>query len=335
MRRFKGVAVECRGPETPAPRIPPPFAMIPDTAAPAGAGPSLIPPADILRLEPEEADQLLDRLEAGVPVAPALVEIPIAAGAVAFVFGDTHGDWRSSEAVAARFLARPLSSFLIGLGDYVDRAPDDCAEGSVANALFLLQLVGRYPGRVLLVKGNHELHRVLPVLPHDLDAEVDELWGPDVRRYARLAGLLERGPFSVRSDSGAYFAHGGFPRVRPGVAAADAFERLSEDQIVDIVWGESGASRSHRGVSAPFTERELKSYLSSVGATVFLRGHDPDLNGKAVFDNRCLTLHTSRIYERMGGVLTAEVPLDRSIRDLRDIRVEHLETEGQEYDAPP
>jgi calcineurin-like phosphoesterase family protein len=296
--------------------------------------PPIVAPADILKLEPEEADELLDRLEAGVPVAPALVDVPTTAGGMGFVFGDTHGDWRSSEAIAARFLSRPASSYLIGLGDYVDRAPDDCAEGSVANSLFLLQLVERFPGRVLLVKGNHELHRVLPVLPHDLDAEVDELWGPDVRRYARLVGLLERGPLSVRSGSGAYFAHGGFPRVPKGVPIAEAFETLSEDQIVDIVWGECGASRSHRGVSAPFTERELKAYLTGVGATIFLRGHDPDLNGKPVFDDRCLTLHTSRIYERMGGVLCAEVPLDRRIRNLQDVRVDHLETEGQEYEAP-
>ncbi|MCI4344039.1 MAG: metallophosphoesterase [Thermoplasmata archaeon] len=308
--------------------------MIPGAAAPGGALPPLVPPLEILRLQPEEADELLGALEAGVPVAPTLVEVPLVAKATALVFGDTHGDWRSSEAIAARFLARPNSSYLIGLGDYVDRAPDDCAEGSVANALYLLQLVARYPGRVLLVKGNHELHRLLPVLPHDLDTEVDELWGPDVRRYARLAGLLERGPLAVRTSSGAYLAHGGFPRVAKGVPVAAAFERLTEDQIVDIVWGESGASRSHRGVSAPFTERELKAYLAALGGTVFLRGHDPDLNGKAVFDNRCLTLHTSRIYERMGGVLFAQVPLDRPIRDLEDIGVEHLETEGKEFEAP-
>jgi hypothetical protein len=36
----------------------------------------------------------------------------------------------------------------------------------------------------------------------------------------------------------------------------------------------------------------------------------------------------------VGGVLFAEVPLDRRIRNLRDVRVDHLETEGQEYDAP-
>jgi Calcineurin-like phosphoesterase len=308
--------------------------MIPPARTPEGAPRDVLAPLAILRLEPDEVDRLLDQLEAGVPVAAPLEELPMVAEGTAYVFGDTHGDWRSTEAVAARFLARPLSSYLIGLGDYVDRAPDDCAQGSAANALYLLQLVARYPGRVLLVKGNHELHRILPVLPHDLDEEVDTLWGPDVGRYARIVALLERGPFAVLTASGAYLAHGGFPRPTKKGDVRASFDRLTEPEIVDIVWGECGASRAHRGITSPFTERELKGFLTAVHATVFVRGHDPDLTGRAVFDDRCLTLHTSRIYERFGGVLIADVPLDHRVQDLSGLRIEHLETEGMEY-APP
>ncbi|MCI4350462.1 MAG: metallophosphoesterase [Thermoplasmata archaeon] len=301
---------------------------------PDGASWEILPPSAILRLEPEGADQLLDRLEAGVPIAPALAEIPKVSDGTAYVFGDTHGDWRSTEAAVARFLPAPLTDFLVGLGDYVDRAPDDCAQGSVANALFLLQLAAQFPGRVLLVKGNHEMHRILPVLPHDLDEEVDTLWGPDIRRYARIAALLERGPLAAVTDSGAYLAHAGFPRNGKGADVRAGFERLTEEQVVDVVWGESGASRSHRGVSVPFTERELKEFLTHVGASVFVRGHDPDLAGRSVFDDRCLTLHTSRIHERFGGVLLARVPLDTRVRHVADLTIEHLETEGREYPAP-
>jgi hypothetical protein len=308
--------------------------MIPAAPTPEAGPPGLLSPSAILRLEPEEADQLLDRLEAGVPITPALVEIPLVDGATGFVFGDTHGDWRSTEAVAARFLAHLRSSYLVGLGDYVDRAPDDCGQGSTANALYLLQLVARFPGRVVLAKGNHELHRILPVLPHDLDEEVDTLWGPDVGRYARIVALLERGPFAVVTASGAYLAHGGFPRPRKGAGTKASFDQLTEAEIVDIVWGECGASRAHRGVTFPFTEKELKEFLSTVHATVFVRGHDPDLTGRVVYDDRCLTLHTSRIYERYGGVLTARVPLGRRVRGASELNIEHLETEGMEYASP-
>ena len=57
-----------------------------------------LPPAAIARLEPEEADALLDRLEARVPTHPTLLPIP-SADAPALVFGDTHGDLPSVEAV--------------------------------------------------------------------------------------------------------------------------------------------------------------------------------------------------------------------------------------------
>jgi hypothetical protein len=84
---------------------------------------------------------LLDFLERRVPVRPPWVEIPEEAGDEAIVFGDSHGDWRSTQEVVQRY--REGKRLLVGLGDYVDRPPDDCGAGSVANALFLLELVAQ------------------------------------------------------------------------------------------------------------------------------------------------------------------------------------------------
>ncbi|MCI4330403.1 MAG: metallophosphoesterase [Thermoplasmata archaeon] len=302
----------------------------------AVAGPTApVEPSSYLRLTAREVDQLLERLEESVPVSPALREIPEGVGHEAVIFGDTHGDWRSTEVVARRFLERPDERMLIGLGDYVSRAPDDCAEGSVVNSLFLLDLASRYPDRVVLLQGNHETHRQIPVVPDDLPEEVDQLWGPDVERYARLVGLLERGRVAATTRSGVYLAHGGFPKAATPGDWRKNFESVSEDLLLDIVWGECGASRSKRGMGTEFTERELEEFLTRSGLHVFLRGHDPDLVGRPVFHDRCLTLHTSRTYERFGGVLCAMVPLDRPVRTTLDLRLEHLETEGKEFPVPP
>ena len=302
----------------------------------AATGPPLRrDPEEILGLDAEGADALLDTLEAQVPMAPnRLAEVSTDGLEEAVVFGDTHGDWRSTLAAAAIFLEDPGRRALIGLGDYVDRAPDDCPNGSVANALYLLGLAAEFPGRVILIQGNHETTRRFPVLPLDTPAEVDDLWGPDATRYARLMGLLERGPLAAVTPSGVYLAHGGFPRLGPSSAARDAFRTPSEDVILDVVWGDCGASRLHRGVSVPFSERELVEFLDHIGARVFLRGHDPDLVGRPVFRDRCLTLHTSRVFERFGGVLVARAPLDRPVATVRDLRVEHLPTEGREFPLP-
>lgn len=298
------------------------------------SAPSGPDPGAIAALSAEQADRLLERLERDVPVFPALLDIEAATGTEAVVFGDSHGDWRSSSVVAGEFLADPAHRRLVGLGDYVDRAPEDCPGGSVVNALYLLDLAARHPGRVVLLQGNHETVRRFATLPHDLPEEVDELWGPEEERYQRIVALLERGPLAALSSSGAFLAHAGFPSgpVREDWRAA--YTNPDDDLLLDTVWREAGASRIRRGVGSPFTQRELDAFLRAVGASVFLRGHDPDLNGKPVFGGRCLTLHTSRVYERYGGVLFARFPLAGRIGGLGDVHVERIGADGTPRPVP-
>jgi len=293
-------------------------------------GTSALAPETVLAMSPEEADTLLERLERTVPVHPPLVELPPGAFDEAIVFGDTHGDWRSTLEVIARFEEAGGSRLLVGLGDYVDRPPDDCPEGSVANALLLLDRVSRRPNQVFLLQGNHETVRRVPTLPHDLAEEVDQLWGPDATRYSRLLGLLERGPFALTTE-GAYLAHAGFPAVGDRPRWQSAFDRVDDDALLDLVWMGCGASRIRRGPVPVFTESDLDRFLAATGLSLFLRGHDPDLNGRPVYQGRCLTLQTTRVYERYGGVVAARLPGRRPLRSTRDLALEHLPTEGRTF----
>jgi hypothetical protein len=293
---------------------------------------SILHPAELLRTSPAEADLLLDELERRVPVRPPLFRLPAGSGTEAIVVGDTHGDWRSTE-VAVEAYGSGDRAF-IGLGDYVDRAPDDCGAGSVANALLLLELAAERPDRVVLIQGNHETVRRIPALPHNLPEEVDELWGPESSRLERLMGLLERGPLAVTTSSGAYLAHAGFPRSPLPEPWSRWFDQIDEEKLTELVWAECGASRIRRGAVPAWTARDLDRFLSVTGLRIVLRGHDPDLNGVAVYGGRCLTLHTSRVYERYGGVLMARLPLDMEIASAADVAVEHLPTEGREYSLP-
>ncbi|HZY92488.1 MAG TPA: metallophosphoesterase [Thermoplasmata archaeon] len=297
----------------------------------SGAARRRLPPAEILALDASGVDELLDRLESEVPVHTGLVDLPSAPLRDAVVFGDTHGDWWSTVALAERFLAHSRERCLIGLGDYIDRPPDDCPQGSAANVLFLLQLVAEAPDRVFLLQGNHEAARRIPVLPHDLPEEVDELWGPDAERYNRIVGLLERGPLAALSPSGAYLAHGGFPSHGTAATWRNAFESPTEDTLVEVLWSDCAVSRVDRGLGTRFTARDLDEFFGRSGARLFLRGHDPDIVGRPLFDQRVLTLHSTRIYERYGGVIVALLPLHRTVRSAADVRIEHLETEGQSF----
>ena len=304
------------------------------TSGPVRDDGTVVVPSEVSSWSPEEADQVLARLEAEVPVASGLTDISGQGAQEAIIFGDTHGDWRSTRAAVAPFLADPASKFLIGLGDYVDRPPDDCPNGSAANAFYLLSLVAAFPGHVYLLQGNHETVRRIPAFPEHLTAEIDELWGPDVTRYARLMGLLERGPVAALLARTTYLAHAAFPSGASGEGARARFNRPNDETLADVVWRECGASHLRRGVGEPFSERELTGFLDSLGARVMIRGHDPDLTGRSVFQDRCLTLHTSRIYERFGGVLIGRLPLDRPVATCRDVIVEHLETEGRVFPIP-
>ncbi len=292
----------------------------------------LLRPETVLASSPEEADALLDRLEREVPVRPGVAELPTRAGGEAVVFGDSHGDWRTMLEVRRGFLSGDAEHrCLVGLGDYVDRAPNDCGPGSVVNALLLLDLVAQFPDRVVLLQGNHETVSRIPVLPRSLPEEVDELWGPEAERLTRLTALLERGPLAAVSSNGAYLAHAGFPRRNRPTAWRRLLEEPDEETLIDIVWVECDAARSRRGVGPPWTEPELVDFLRAAGASIFLRGHDPEIMGRPLYGGRCLTLHTTRVYERYGGVLLGRFPLDRPVRSVADVVVEHLPTEGHSY----
>jgi len=292
----------------------------------------VLSPAELLRLTSAEVDGLLDYLERHVPVRPPLTELLAGTAEEAIVFGDTHGDWRSAEEVVQRY--RAGDRCLIGLGDYVDRAPDDCGAGSVANALYLLGLAAEAPARVFLIQGNHETVRRIPALPHNLPDEVDELWGPESSRYDRILALLERGPLAVATSNGAYLAHAGFPQGKLPEPWSHAFTSADEGRLAEIVWAECDASRIRRGAAPPWGRRELDQFLDATHLRVVLRGHDPDLNGKSLYGGRCLTLHTSRVYERYGGVTIAHLPLRSPLRSLDEVLVDHLPTEGRSYPIP-
>ncbi len=284
-------------------------------------------PASLGRLSRSEVDQLLDRLNRWLSRDVPYVEIAPAGAVEATVFGDTHGDWRSTEAAAERFLAHPEVECLVGLGDYIDRPPSDCPGGSIVNILYLLSLKAAFPERVFLIQGNHEIVRRIPVFPHTLPDELETKWGADLNRYGRIMELVERGPLAGFTRTGVFLAHGGFP-TRPRGVWNEWFHRPDDALFFDLMWRDASASALDRGLVAPFGGEELQAFLRAAGLSVFLRGHDPDVTGLPLYSGRCLTLHTCRLFERYGGVIVARVPLSRPVRSLADLTVDHLRTEG-------
>ncbi|MCI4353322.1 MAG: metallophosphoesterase [Thermoplasmata archaeon] len=278
-------------------------------------------------MEAEEIDRLLTRLDPVISSQSALVHVNPPGTPTVAVIGDTHGDWRSTRAAMEWFLESPSTRAFVGLGDYIDRAPPDCPGGSAVNALYLLSIEAAHPDRVFLIQGNHETARRIPVSPHSLPDEMASQWGEDRRRYSRLLGLLERGPLAGYTSSGVFLAHGGFPS-RLASPWTERFRSVDETLLAELAWRDIAASRLDRGLSPSFNEEAMNEFLRATGLHVFLRGHDPGVVGRPLYHDRCLTLHTSRMYERYGGILVAHVPLDRPVNSLRDIEVLRLRPES-------
>lgn len=285
-------------------------------------------PSEVLQLGPREADDVLTLLEELVPRRPPVVEIPRAPGGSAVVFGDSHGDWRSTVEAVRIFEGAGPSSVLVGLGDYVDRAPPDCPCGSVANAVYLLGLAARFPERVFLLQGNHETMRRIGAAPHTFPSEVGRLWGRHPERYDRLMGLLERGALAATAPCGAYLAHAGFPRGELPSRWTDALAHPDVERLVEVVWSECDASTTRRGAIDPWGAGELDRFLRASGLSTVWRGHDPDVAGRPLYGGRVMTLHTTRLYERYGGVLAAVLPLDRPLTTVEGADLRHLSTES-------
>lgn len=284
-------------------------------------------PAQIAEMDGRGIDGLLARLDPHIPTEPALVLVPGGPVQTMAVIGDTHGDWRCTVRATEWLLESPKDRAFVGLGDYIDRAPRDCPGGSAVNALHLLSLKAAYPNRVYLLQGNHEATRRLPAFPHTMPEEMADRWGEDPDRYSRLMGLLERGPLAAYSGSGVFLAHGGFPEslTQPWT---DRFRTVDESLMADLLWRDASFSDLDRGLSPPFDATALDRFFLVSGLAIFLRGHDPDVVGQRLYGDRCLTLHTCRMYRQYGGILTVHAPLSRPVHSLADVEVIQMRVSG-------
>jgi protein phosphatase len=285
--------------------------------------PRPLEPEAIERMDAREIDSLLVRLDPQISLESALVRVAPAGVQEVAAVGDTHGDWRSAERALKWFLDSPNDRGFVGLGDYVDRAPPDCPAGSAINALYLLSVKAAYPDRVFLIRGNHEAPRQIPFVPHDLPGEMAARWGNDRQRYSRLIGLLERGPLAGYTPSGVFLAHGGFP-LRVPSPWTERFRHVDETLLVELLWNRMEEADAEPGLLPPFNEPMLDDFRRAAGLNVFVRGHDPGVLGRPMYHGHCLTLHTSRIYARFGGVLAARFSLTTPVRSTADIELIRL-----------
>ncbi len=286
--------------------------------------------SDPAALIPEPASALgevLDEVEAAFDRRPWPLLVDVPADRPIQVVGDSHGDWPAVSA-GVRFARRgPTPERFVALGDYVDRGtraqPDPAAlpNGSIWNAAYLLAWAAHDPDRIVPLRGNHEATRQILVPGPTLLRELRRAYPPRdaLPLFERLVGLLERLPLAARSENGVVFVHGGIPpadRLDPRSWRKDDLALLE-----GLLWSDPSLDYEDRAAGFPYGPEELAEFLRAVGCRVMVKGHAPDHSGRAIFDGRLLTVHTSDIFASFGerGVLMAEVPAGRRVETAADL----------------
>ncbi len=230
---------------------------------------------------------------------------------VVFV-GDTHGDREATELVLERYPASAHT--LVFLGDVVDRGPD-----SRGNLDLVLSAAVDHPDAIHLLMGNHEAYAVAPFSP----ADFWEGLAPDDAR--RLGEILIGLPWAAWHPAGVLAVHGAVPEVPslealetiiPGSAAwrAITWGDWEEPQVGGLPGGGGGRPR--------FDRTAFETRMGRLGARVLVRSHQP-LAPTYLFDDRCLTLFTSKAYGD-GARRVAVLSPDRPVETVRDLELVDL-----------
>ena len=237
------------------------------------------------------------------------------------VAGDTHGDVVISKAITEKFFDENFD-FMIFLGDYIDRAPNDIGS-SLPNINHLIEIKIRYPNKIFLLKGNHEANYAIPCWPHEFEYEVKQCCPSFYELY--IKAFMEMPLMALANN--VYLAHGGFPRKNISINKNDI------EAVEEITWSDVALSPVYRGAGFKFDEKMLNDFLNKINAKAFIRGHDYTMNGIVAY-KKCLTIFSSRRYKNNGngGILIAKIY--GKINGIEDIELQTWE-DGKWIDYKP
>ena len=250
----------------------------------------------------------------------AIIELD---GTVVFI-GDIHGDFQTTKAIIQRFFD---CDHVVFLGDYIDREPMQW--GSIRTLTYLLLLKCCFPQKIVLLKGNHECHYLIPCFPYELKDEIVQRFD-SAALHERFVEVFSVMPLMVLSHK-VFATHGG---IIKGVdlKALKNIEKNDAAAVTSLVWSDPAFSPTYRRVCDRFDEHELHRFLEGISAKVFIRGHDYTTLGYSIYGDRCLTLFSSSRYKNEGnkGILVARV--EKEVTCVSDLRVEDFSSgEWREY----
>lgn len=269
-------------------------------------------PDFVKNFDPEKINETFNLVREVLREEPPFLILTASKGEAIFI-GDTHGDFSVTKYIAKKFLTKS-DSYLIFLGDYIDREPEP--EGALYNIVYLCLLKISFPNRIYLLKGNHEAHYSVFCYPYEFDRVLVDIFGRYATKIHNSATeLFKELPLMLKTENGIIASHSGFP-----LHGQPVDDKSRKDLIIEILWADAEISPMFRGFGIPkFSEEQLKEFLNENSVYCFIRGHDPYLAGKVTYSKRCITLSTSRTYASRAGIKIARVNLAEKVKDADSV----------------
>ena len=218
------------------------------------------------------------------------------------VIGDLHGDLDSLQYIlkSSQFTKKAIRCeeiFLVCLGDYIDRGPNQVEVIST-----LLQLFIDHPENVILLRGNHEGPKDVKVNPHDFPLSLIDRYGSSGGiLYSSFQTLFDHLYTAAIIEHTALLVHGGVP-TQASTLEEIAFAHLYHPQknhLLEILWNDpstiNSVISSPRGIGKLFSLDFAEKFLNQIGVDILIRGHEPVAKGYHVHDGKIITLFSCKV----------------------------------------
>ncbi|MEM3760752.1 MAG: metallophosphoesterase family protein [Candidatus Bathyarchaeia archaeon] len=221
----------------------------------------------------------------------------------ALIIGDLHGDLESliqilKESNFLQKMKQNRNSLIILLGDYGDR-------GEYSKEIYytVLKLKLLFPEQVVLMRGNHEGPEDLLASPHDLPIEFQIKFGEKWENaYSKIRELFACLYNVVFVKERYLMIHGGLPlkaKTIEDLAYAHA-THPKQSFLEEMLWSDPNEMvkdfcASPRGAGKLFGENITNETLRRFNVKIFIRGHEPCMEGfKINHKGKILTLFSRK-----------------------------------------
>jgi len=222
------------------------------------------------------------------------------------IVGDLHGDVKSlllilHEIKYEEFLANENNK-LIFLGDYVDRGAN-----SIEILYYIFYLKCKYPGSVVLMRGNHEAPIEFPFPSHDLPLKSIEHFGKEKGEiiYKKFLSLFQLLTLMTIVRNKLLIVHGGLPTITNKdihkLILDEGQNSKQKSVLEELLWNDPRPIQnaknwevSRRVYGKHFGVEITRRWLEMTGTKAVVRSHEPCQGFKINHENMILTLFSCK-----------------------------------------